>query len=205
MARRVNPTSAARISPRARIVLWLLLALPAALMLQGLLSHATLALDLERPSGEMAARLVVLALMPGPLIEVFGPSAFLLRWLAVRRNLGVAAFLHALLHLVFYWVDVGSLHALLDEIGLRGIWTGWLALALLAPPAATSFDFARKHLRGQWKRVQRLVYPAALLALAHWILLDVTWHSAALHAAPLLIAHGLRWHRRLRLIRRIPA
>ncbi len=193
---------AAKLSPRRRLVLWLLLALPAALMLQGYVSGTALALDLERPSGEMAARLIVLALLPGPLIEVFGLTAFLRGWLNARRNLGVAAFLYSLLHLAFYCSDVGSLHAMLSEIGLSGIWTGWLALALLIPPAATSFDRALRRLGMTWKRLQKLVYPAALFTLAHWLLLDFAWHEAALTAAPLVIAYGLRAYRRWTLYRR---
>ncbi len=193
---------AAKLSPRRRLVLWLLLALPAALMLQGYVSGTALALDLERPSGEMAARLIVLALLPGPLIEVFGLTAFLRGWLNARRNLGVAAFLYSLLHLAFYYGDVGSLRAMLGEIGLSGIWTGWLALALLIPPAATSFDRALRRLGMTWKRLQKLVYPAALFTLAHWLLLDFAWHEAALTAAPLVIAYGLRAYRRWTLYRR---
>ena len=82
-----------------RILLWLVLVLPAALMVGRFVSGQALAMDLYHPSGEMSVRLMVLALLPGPLADAFGPNRFLRAWLAIRRNLGVAAFGYAVLHL----------------------------------------------------------------------------------------------------------
>lgn len=172
-----------------RPLLWLALALPAILMIGDLARGATLAMDLLHPSGELAVRLMIAALLAGPLAGVFGPNRFFRGWLAIRRNLGVAAFGYGLLHLAFYLADMGALAAILDELGLPAIWTGWLALALMVPPAAISFDAAMRSLgRRAWKRLQRLVYPALLLALAHWLLLDWDWQPAAVHLAPLILA-----------------
>lgn len=172
-----------------RPLLWLALALPAILMIGDLARGATLAMDLLHPSGELAVRLMIAALLAGPLAGVFGPNRFFRGWLAIRRNLGVAAFGYGLLHLAFYLVDMGALAAILDELGLPAIWTGWLALALMVPPAAISFDAAMRSLgRRAWKRLQRLVYPALLLALAHWLLLDWNWQPAVVHLAPLILA-----------------
>jgi sulfoxide reductase heme-binding subunit YedZ len=181
-----------------RIALWLLLALPAACLLRELYDDAVLAMDLLRPSGEMAVRLMVLALLPGPLAEVFGPNRLLRTWLAIRRNLGVAACGYALLHLVIYFIDMGRLAAVLDELALPGIWTGWLALLLMALPAAISTDRAMRALGRRWQRIQRCVYPALLLTFVHWLLLDHEWSAAAVHAAPLMIAWSLRALHRLR-------
>lgn len=181
-----------------RAALWLLLALPAGLMIQRYLSGAALAMELYHPSGEMAVRLMILALLPGPLRDAFGPNRFLRGWLAIRRNLGVAGFAYALLHLLFYVLDMQLLSAMIDELAIPGIWTGWLAFALLLVPAAISFDAAMRRLRRRWKQLQRLVYPAFALALAHWLLLAWAWVPALVHLAPLLIAWGLRFaaHRR---------
>ena len=186
----------------ARAGLWLLLSLPAGLMLHRLLSGDALAMQLLHPSGEMAVRLMLLALLPGPLIDAFGPNRFLRGWLSIRRNLGVAAFAYALFHLLLYLADMAMLSAILDELALPAIWTGWLALALMTVPAAISFDRAMRALGRRWKSLQRLVYPAFLLGLVHWLLLDWHWQPALVHLTPLLVAWFLRgWAMR----RRAPA
>ena len=48
-----------------KTILWLLLAIPAALMLHGLVGGDVLPMDLLHPSGEMSVRLMVLAMLPG--------------------------------------------------------------------------------------------------------------------------------------------
>lgn len=181
----------------SRFTLWLLLALPALWLLRRYGSEQVLAMDLLRPSGEMAVRLMVLALLPGPLSELFGPGRLLRAWLRIRRNLGVAAFAYALLHLLIYFVDMAALAAIVGEMTLPGIWTGWLALLLMAVPAAISSDRAVRALGRRWKRLQRLVYPALALTFAHWLLLDHGWSSAAVHAMPIMLAWSLRGLRRL--------
>lgn len=165
------------------------LALPGLLMLADLTRGAVLAMDLLHPSGEMSARLLVLALLPGPLAGIFGTSRFLQGWLRIRRNLGVGAFCYALLHLVFYLIDSGELQPVIDELGLPSVWTGWLALLVMLPPAATSFDRAMRMLgRAKWKAWQRLAYAALALTLAHWLLLDWHWQPPLVHAAPVILA-----------------
>ena len=133
-----------------RALLWLVLAIPAALMIQRFASGEVLAMDLYHPSGEMSVRLMILALLPGPLTEALGPNRFLRGWLAIRRNLGVAAFLYALLHLGFYVLDMQLLSAMVGELPIPGIWTGWLAFALLLVPAAISFNAAMRRLGRRW-------------------------------------------------------
>lgn len=175
-----------------RWLLWLILALPGALMAWQLGTGVINAFDLYHPTGELSLRLMILALLPGPLAEFFGPKRFLRGWMAIRRNLGVAAFIYGLLHLAAYVIDMQVLSAILGEIDLPGIWTGWLALALMAVPAAISTDRAVRTLGRRWKHLQRLVYPILLLALTHWALLDRAWGPALIHLAPLLLAWSLR-------------
>lgn len=172
-----------------RPLFWLALTIPALLMIADFARGAVLAMDLLHPSGELSVRLMIAALLAGPLAGIFGPNRFFRGWLAIRRNLGVAAFGYAALHLAFYIIDMGALAAMADELTLPPIWTGWLALALMIPPAAISFDGAMRTLgRYKWKALQRLVYPAMLLSLAHWLLLDWKWQPAVLHLGPLLVA-----------------
>ena len=49
-----------------------------------------------------------------------------------------------------------------------------------------------RRLGRNWKAVQRLVYLALVIGLAHWVLLDWAWQPAALHLAPLVLAWILR-------------
>lgn len=182
---------------RARLLFCVGLAAPAALMISDVAQGNILAMDLLHPSGEMAVRLMVLAMMPGPLIEFFGANRFLRGWFSIRRNLGVAAFGYALLHLGLYVLDMQSVAAMLDEVRIPGIWTGWLALGLMIPPAMISFDRAMSALgRHKWKRIQQLVYVALAVTLAHWLLLDWKWLPAAVHLTPLLAAWSLRFLKR---------
>jgi sulfoxide reductase heme-binding subunit YedZ len=175
-----------------RILLWLLLALPAVLIVCQLATGQAQAMDLYHPSGELSLRLMLLALLPGPLSEFFGRNRFFRGWLAIRRNLGVAAFAYAVLHLVLYIIDMRALAAMVEELQFPGIWTGWLSLVALLVPAAISFDLAMRRLRRRWQQLQWLVYPAFMLALAHWLLLGWAWAPALIHLAPLALAWLLR-------------
>lgn len=201
MKRRPAPRAANRVR---RLIVWTLLALPAALMLKDWLDGDALAMDLLEPTGDMAVRLLVLALLPGPLADFFRASRLLRAWLSIRRNLGVAAFLYAVLHLLIYAVDLGMLAAMFDELTLPGIWTGWLALALLVPAAATSSNAAMKSLGRRWTQLQYVVYPALLLTFIHWLLLEWSWQKAAVHGVPLLLAWTLRALRRWQKFKGVP-
>lgn len=175
-----------------RSILWALLSLPAAIMVSRAASGDELLMDLLQPSGEWSIRLMVLAMLPGPLIDYFGRSRLLDGWLSIRRNLGVAAFAYAMLHLVFYIADMHTLVAVFDELTLPAIWTGWLAFVLMLVPATISSDGAMRWLGRRWKSLQRLLYPAVALALAHWFLLDWGWLPALIHTIPLIVAWCLR-------------
>ena len=171
-----------------RLALWLLLALPALATIRAYATGAALAMDLLHPTGETALRLMVIAMLAGPLASIFGRSRFFRTWLAIRRNLGVAAFGYAALHLVFYAIDSGALGPMLDEVGLPGIWTGWLAFVAMLAAASISWDAAVRALGWRWKRVQQGLYGGALLAAAHWWLLDRALVPPLIHLAPLLLA-----------------
>lgn len=176
----------------ARLFLWFVLAIPAIIMTYDMVSGDALLMDMLHPSGEMSIRLIILALLPGSLADFFGHTRFLKAWISIRRNLGVAAFLYGLFHLIIYLVDMQMLSAIIEELSLPAILTGWLALLCLTIPAAISFDKAMRRLGRRWKQLQMLVYPALILTLAHWLLLDWEWAPALIHLAPLLVAWTLR-------------
>lgn len=175
-----------------RLTIWALLALPAAAMVIGWLRGAAEPADLLHPSGETSARLMIVAMAIAPLIAVFGNRRWL-RWMLVRRRwFGVAAFGYAALHLLFYAIDMASLDDILAEIAAPGIWTAWAAMALLTIVAAASNNAAMRRLRTLWKPVQRLAYPAAVLTLAHWILVHNNAAAALVHFVPLALIVAAR-------------
>jgi sulfoxide reductase heme-binding subunit YedZ len=166
---------------------WGVLALPGLVLLYGWSTGAILTMDMLHPTGETSARLMIAAMLIGPLAGLLGPRRWLLWLLARRRALGVAAFGYAAAHLAFYGIDMGSLQAVLGELPIASIWTGWLALALMLPMALTSNQAAMKRLRAGWKRVQQLAYPAAVLTLLHWWLIHDGAIAALVHFAPLAL------------------
>lgn len=190
---------AGRASPSVKALVWLILALPALDIARRYLFDDALLMDLLEPSGEWAIRMLILALLPGPLASVFNPGLILRTWIALRRNIGVAAFCYSLLHLVIYCVDLGMVAAIIDEFSLNSIWTGWLALLLLAIPAALSFDSAMRRLGARWKSLQRLAYAAFALALVHWLLLGWGWLPVLVQVGPLLAVWCLRLYRSSRV------
>jgi sulfoxide reductase heme-binding subunit YedZ len=174
-------------------VLWALLAVPAAFALHRFATEPGIwAGDLLHPTGEWSARFIIIALLLTPLAQLF-PANGAIKWLVRhRRSFGVAAFAYAVLHLIFYVLDMETVAAMLAEIGAPAIWTGWLALLCMAVPAAASNDAAMRALRRNWKRIQRLAYPAAVLTLVHWLLIHDGKVSALVHFAPLILLQALR-------------
>ncbi|MCG2634503.1 MAG: sulfoxide reductase heme-binding subunit YedZ [Gammaproteobacteria bacterium] len=126
---------------------------------------------LTHETGEWALRLLLATLAVTPLARLFLWTG-LYRY---RRMLGLLAFSYGVLHLLCYlWFDQGWL---LVEIGrdlLKRpfILLGMSAFVLLLPLAATSTDRIRRWLGARrWRRLHRLIYPAALLAAVHFLLL----------------------------------
>lgn len=181
-----------------KILLWTLLAIPAVPIMHRFLTVPSLwPADLLPATGEWSARLIIVALMLTPLAQLF-PTVSPILWLVRhRRAFGVAAFVYAVLHLIFYILDMEALAAMLAELGAPGIWTGWLALACMVPPALASNDAAMRLLGRGWKRVQRLAYPAAVLILVHWVLVHDGLASALVQAAPLILLQAIRVFRQI--------
>lgn len=174
--------------PPGKAILWVLLCAPAVAIAYRWFAEAELLPgDLLHPTGEWAAWLMVSALMLTPL-SVILPRREWVRWLLRhRRAFGVFAFGYAVLHLVFYVLDMETVETMLAEIGATGIWSGWLAFLLLVPVALASNDYAVRRLGAAWKRVQRLAYPAAILTLVHWMTVHDGLAAALLTFAPLAL------------------
>jgi len=176
-----------RIILNKKPVFWALLSLPGILMMRSFYAGDLLAMDMLHPTGEWSARFMIVAMILSPLLSLLGPRPWLSWLIQRRRALGVAAFAYAALHLAFYLIDMGNLDDILAEFWALGIWTGWAAMLLFIPLALTSNDASMRALKAGWKRLQRLVYPAALLVLVHWIFIHNNLGPALVHFAPLAL------------------
>lgn len=164
--------------------LWLILAIPSIPMTMGLLSGVELE-ALLHPTGEFSARFMIIAMIISPFRLMFPKNRFWL-WMARRRRyFGVAAFCYALAHTILYVIDMGSLANVLGEALLLGIWTGWLAIFIFLPLAITSNDWSVQRLGRNWKRLQQMVYIAAIATLLHWIFVHNNVGPALVHFVPL--------------------
>ncbi len=186
---------------------WVLLSLPALGMFSALTGDDPRAFHrLLHPTGEFAARFMIIGMMATPLMMIFRTARFP-RWLLKqRRYLGVAAFGYAALHTFVYVVDEGTLAKILGDLSKFEIWTGWLAFAVFIPLAATSMDYAQRVMGTWWKPLQRWTYAAAVLTLLHWASLHNWngWVPAAVHFGPLAGLSAYRiwyWYLRPRPVR----
>lgn len=171
---------------------WLVLAIPGLAMVAGFLGDPVTAFDLIHPSGEFSVRLMIVAMMISPLRAILGRRSWLDWLLARRRALGVAACGYGVLHLAFYLYDMGDWGMIAEEAVIFSIWTGYGALAIFVAMALTSNNAAQRAMRANWKRLQRLVYPAALLIALHWVYVDGEWKGMAVHFVPLLVLETAR-------------
>lgn len=150
---------------------------------------------LEREYGQAALYLLVAGLAVSPLRRLSGVS--LLRH---RRAIGVAAFGFVLAHLaVWALLDLQSLPRLWEDLTRRPyIVVGALAFLLLLPLAVTSNDLSVRRLGAAgWRRLHRLVYPAAVLAGVHYLWIGKVQETEAMlwgGAILLLLALRIRRH-----------
>ena len=160
------------LSHRAVKPLLFLLALwPFGALLHGALTNglgANPAEALTRGTGDWTLRLLCLTLAVTPLRQWTGWTA-VARW---RRMLGLYTFFYGTLHFLCYaWLDMGfDPAAIVRDIPKRPfVLVGTLALLLMLPLAATSFNRAVKALGpARWRLLHRLVYAVAPLALLHF-------------------------------------
>lgn len=178
----------------SRPLLWLILALPGI----GMLWQWASAPDrygygnIIGDSGDWAAWLLMATLAVTPLRLAFRRAAWTLWLMRRRRDLGVASFAYAAGHTAIYLWRKGSADIVLDELSQPYVLAGWLALALFVPLAVTSNDVSVRALKRTWKRLHRLVYPAAILTFMHWVLSAFDPTTAYLHIAILAAIEAAR-------------
>jgi sulfoxide reductase heme-binding subunit YedZ len=149
--------------------------------------------------GEWGLRFLLLSLAVTPLRQ-------LLQWPTVmrfRRMIGLFGFAYVGLHLTSYvaldqFFDLAAIWA--DIVKRTYITLGMAAFLLLVPLAVTSTAGWVKRLGAlRWQRLHRLVYPAAVLAVAHYyMLVKADIREPLLYAAILAALLGWRVWRRWR-------
>ncbi len=119
-------------------------------------------------TGKTALVLLVLSLAVTPVNTVFGWRQVI----PLRKWLGLYAFMYVGFHfLIFVWLDYGLDLALLYEaiFEKRYALVGFAAFLLLIPLALTSTKGWMKRLGRNWKRLHRVVYLIAILAVVHYV------------------------------------
>lgn len=187
---------------KSRHLLWAALALPVVIQTYRYSAEGIFYGEYLHWTGIWATYLLIVTLAVTPMRFVFGAAEWM-RWLGRhRRDLGVASFVYALAHAIAYLIRKADLGLIVDEALAAGMLTGWVAFLLFLPLALTSNDYAVRRLKKRWKTVHRLVYVAALMTLAHWILtaFDPTTGYFALAIVVVLLAMRV-----VRPVRRPPA
>ncbi len=157
---------------------WALLALPSIQLLLTLeegrgQQGASAVHEVVGISGVLATVLMLIALSLSPLRSMFPNARGVGSLLRRRRYIGVAAFCYSVVHLVFYLLDVGTAGEVFAEFAAPGILTGWVALFIFVPLTLTSNAVMTRALGWRhWKMLQRGIYAAAVLVMAHWIVVE---------------------------------
>jgi sulfoxide reductase heme-binding subunit YedZ len=151
---------------------WLACLWPFALLVWGAVSNnlgADPTAKITFATGSTALNILTLSLAVTPLRRLIPALSWIGPW---RKWLGLFAFFYATLHLFTYIALYAGFNVntmLADVSKRRYITVGFAAWLLLLPLAATSFNWAIRKMGGkQWKRLHRLVYVAAVLAIVHY-------------------------------------
>lgn len=152
--------------------------------------------ELAIATGEWTLRFLLITLSLTPLRHISGQLAFV----RVRRMVGLFALFYASIHftvwisllLGFRWFAIGE-----ELLERPYISIGFLAFLILIALGVTSPKAMVRRMGKNWKRLHRLVYVAAILAIIHltWILrTDVG--EAVLYGSILAVLLGYRLYRR---------
>jgi sulfoxide reductase heme-binding subunit YedZ len=191
--------------PAAKPLLFVAALGPFAWLLNGALANtlgANPAEALIRGTGDWTLRFLCLTLAVTPL-RVMANQPALARF---RRMLGLFAFFYGVLHFLAYaWLDMGfELDSIVRDIPKRPFaLVGFLALLLMVPLAATSFNRAIKALGAKrWQTLHKLVYGVVLLGLLHFFWMRAAKNNFAEVAVYAAIIAGLLGWRVAHALRR---
>ena len=188
--------------PAAKPVLFVLALLPFAWLLYGALTNNLGANPAEyviRATGDWTLRFLCITLAVTPLRQ-WTKQPTLARF---RRMLGLFSFFYGVLHFLAYaWLDMGLDWAtIVADIPKRPFaLVGFLALLLMVPLAATSFNRAIKAMgAARWQALHKAVYAVALLGILHFFWMRAAkqnFAEVAIYAAIIFTLLGYRVWRR---------
>ncbi len=149
---------------------------------------------INRFLGDWALRFLLITLAMTPLKNLTGKP-----WpLRLRRMMGLAAFAYAVLHVSSYvmldqFFDWNAIWG--DIIKRRYITVGMIVITLLLPLAITSTAGAAKRLGSKrWKKLHKLVYPAAALGCLHFFwMVKADILEPTIYALVFVVLMVLRW------------
>lgn len=160
---------------------------------------------LTHTTGDWALRFLLITLAINPLRRISGWGELV----RLRRMLGLYAFFYACLHVAIYaGLDLGlQWESIWDDVLKRPyITVGFSVFVMLVPLAITSTNGMMRRLGGRrWRRLHRLVYPAAVGAVLHFLwLVKADLREPLIYFALLLLlftARLLPWRRKRSALR----
>lgn len=176
-----------------RPLLWLLLAVPAALIGIGYLRGDLFYGKIIQITGDTSVKLLIVTLAASPARLLFTRSAWAAWLMRHRRDFGVASFAYALLHTLVYVGRKADFSLIVTEAAHPGLLAGWVAMVLMLVLGVTSNDVSVRLLRTAWKRLHLLVYPATALTLAHWLLEAYDLGPALVHGGIIAVLVAARF------------
>ncbi len=131
--------------------------------------------DIEHRLGRTAIYFLIATLAVTPLLRLTR-----LNLVRYRQALGLICFTYLACHLAA-WIafDMGFLWAQIvkDVIKRPYLIFGMIAFLMLLALAVTSNRWSIRRMGAGWRRLHRLIYPAAILAAAHWLWALKVWES----------------------------
>lgn len=186
-----------------KLLCYILLTVPAIDLIYKLLTNqlgAQPADHLNKSLGEITIYLLLGNLYWGACLALIKrPPRWLIKLHTLRRPLGVACFIYAVLHFSFFFIKEGDFalawNELLSKTYLK---FGLAALLILTALAATSNNLSVRKLKmKRWKNLHRFVYLAFALATVHILLIEKKpWWVYGPYLFPfaaLLLWRGLRF------------
>lgn len=142
--------------------------------------------------GTWSIRILYLTLLVSSISRIFKIPVLVQH----RRTCGLFAFTYVVLHFTAYLAAIlgFDFNTLLEDFSKRPyIIFGMIALVLLMPLAVTSTRGWRKRLKLNWKRLHRLIYLIAVLALIHlWMQERSTYTDTVIYGSILVLLFGER-------------
>jgi sulfoxide reductase heme-binding subunit YedZ len=125
--------------------------------------------NLIRRTGQAAVFMLILTLFSTPLSSWLNRPSILV----FRKPLGLYTFFYALLHISIFIVmgfKANLVTATREILARSNLTLGLFAFLILLILAATSNRVSQKKLTKYWKKIQYLIYPAALLIGSHYFM-----------------------------------